>query len=358
MKKRWIDEEQMRQTERERALEKRRVVYVKSDLYPQGEFLPELEARISVFDRGFTVGDSAYEYARTYRRAPFQVAEHMDRMFTSLKVLRINPGFTKEEFCALCNEVTRRNAQLLTDQEELNIIWEVTRGEWGWHGRRIPIPEGKGAPTVIVKNNLNDQRICAQPFSTGVHLVSPPGRHVSPQCYDPKIKTYSRLSYVLAENEARLVDPGAIAVLLDEHGNLAEAIGANVWIVMGGELLTPPDANILRGQTRANVIERAKQLDLTVVERHLQPWHLYNCDEAFLSSTFPGPLQPIGRFNGMLVGDGLPGPVTTRLAKAWSDAVGIDVTGLDRLSAEEKAILAQERNDLNRQRSTIEHVSF
>ena len=88
-------------------------MYIKSDLYPNGEFVPELEARLSVFDRGYTIGDSVYEYGRTYRHSPFQVEEHMDRMFTSLKTLRINPGVTHEEFCALCKEVTMRNMPLL-----------------------------------------------------------------------------------------------------------------------------------------------------------------------------------------------------------------------------------------------------
>ena len=117
--------------DRERELEAQRVVYISSDLYPDGEFVPELEARLSVFDRGYTIGDSVYEYGRTYRHSPFQVEEHMDRMFTSLKTLRINPGVTHEEFCALCKEVTMRNMPLLEDYEEYNIVWEVTRGAVG-----------------------------------------------------------------------------------------------------------------------------------------------------------------------------------------------------------------------------------
>ena len=94
----------------ERELEAQRVVYIRSDLYPDGEFVPELEARLSVFDRGYTIGDSVYEYGRTYRHSPFQVEEHMDRMFTRFRRLRINPGVTREPFCALCKEVTIRGS--------------------------------------------------------------------------------------------------------------------------------------------------------------------------------------------------------------------------------------------------------
>ena len=358
MEETWIDRAIRREADRERALEKRRVIYIKSDLYPGGEFVPELEARLTVFDRGFTIGDSAYEYARTYNHEPFQVRAHMDRMFTSLKVLRINPGPSHEEFSGLCEELTRRNLSLLEDTEDYNIVWEVTRGEWGWHGRRTPAPEGVGHPTIIIKNNLNDQELCAQAYCIGLHMVTPPGRHVNPQAWDPKIKTYSRLNYVLAGFEARQVDPGATALMLDEAGNFAEALGGNLWLVLDGVLMTPTDRNILRGQNRSDTIKLAKKIDIPVVEQDLQPWHLYNCDEAFQTSTYPGPIQPIGRFNGLLIGKGLPGPITKRLAEAWSERVGIDVTGLNRLSEEERATLEQERVRLNEERVELIHVQY
>ncbi|MGQ9515215.1 MAG: aminotransferase class IV, partial [Thermoproteota archaeon] len=193
---------------------------------------------------------------------------------------------------------------------------------------------------------------------TGIHLVTPPGRHVSPQSWDPKIKTYSRLSFVLADLEARLVDPDATALMLDQYGNLSEETGGNVWLVKDGILMTPTESNVLRGQTRNNVIRLAKKLKIPVVEQDLQPWHLYNCDEAFHSSTSPGPIQPIGRFNGLLIGKELPGPVTKRLAKAWSRWVGIDVTGLNRLSEEERKELEDERVRLNKERLKLIHVPY
>ena len=358
MAENWVSGEKIKEAQRERELEKKRVIYIKSDLYPEGEFVPELDARLTVFDRGFTIGDSAYEYARTYNHKPFQVAKHMERMFSSLKVMRINPGFSVDEFCTLCEELTKRNLPLLEDYEDFNIVWEVTRGEWGWHGRRPPAPDGVGGPTIIIKNNLNDQKLCAHYYSTGVHVVTPPGRHVSPQAWDPKIKTYSRLNYVMADFEARLVEPSAYALMLDEGGNFTEAIGANVWIVQDGAIMTPTDRNILRGQNRNNIMTLAEKLNIPVIAKDLQPWHLYNCDEAFLSTTYPGPIEPIGKFNGLLIGKELPGPITTRMAKAYSDWVGVDVTGQFRLSREEQAALEKERVRLNDERGKLTHIPY
>jgi branched-chain amino acid aminotransferase len=353
-----IENERIREAERERHLEKKRLIYINSDRHPNGEFVPELEARISIFDRGFTVGDNAYEYARTYKHKPFQLKEHMSRMFASLRVLRINPGLDEVAFCKLCEELTGRNISLLEKPEEYNIVWEVTRGEWGWHGRRTPAPQEACKPTLIIKNNLNDQKLCAHYFFEGVHVVTPPGRHANPQSWDPKIKTYSRLSYVLADIEARLVDQNATALMLDGFGNLTEAIGANLWLVRDGALMTPTERNILRGQNRNNVTNLAKKLNIPLVYQDLQPWHLYNCDEAFLSTTYPGPFQPIGRFNGILIGKELPGPITKQLAGAWSDWVGIDITGMDRLGTEEKKVLEKERDRLNKERITLQHIPY
>ncbi len=351
MSETWIERERSRDAARERELEKQRVVYISSDLHPGGEFVPELEARISVFDRGYTLGDNTYEYARTYRHEPFQIEEHMDRCFSSLKVLRIDPGISHEEFCGLCKELTRRNTPHLEKREEQNIVWEVTRGHWGWHARRPPATEGDGRPTIIIKNNTSPQRLCALAFHTGVHIVTPPSRHITPQSWDPKVKTYSRLNYVLAAQEAALVDPDAVALMLDKDGNLTEATGANVWLAAGGVLMTPSDRNVLKGQTRNNVIRLAGELGIEVQERDLQPWHLYNCDEAFVSSTSPGPLRPISRFNGLPVGaDDFPGPIVRKLAAAWSKWVGIDVTGIDLLTTEEKSELEAERKKLRAER--------
>jgi branched-chain amino acid aminotransferase len=279
-------------------------------------------------------------------------------MFSSLKVMRINPGASLDEFCSLGEELTGRNVPLLEAYEEYNVVWEVTRGEWGWHGRRPPAPEGVGGPTIIVKNNLNDQRLCVPYYTTGVHVVTPPGRHVSPQAWDPKIKTYSRLNYVMADLEARLVDPSATALMLDIHGNFSEAIGANLCIVQDGVLMTPTERNILRGQNRNNVQTLAEKLNIPVEIKDLQPWHLYNCDEAFLTTTNPGPLQPIGKFNGILVGGALPGPITSRVTEGYSEWVGLDITGFDRLSKAEQAEAMKLRAETNEERARLEHIPY
>jgi branched-subunit amino acid aminotransferase/4-amino-4-deoxychorismate lyase len=122
--------------------------------------------------------------------------------------------------------------------------------------------------------------------------------------------------------------------------------------------MTPADRNILKGRTRKTVMTLAKKLNIPVAETDLQPWHLYNCDEAFLCSTYPGPLQPISRFNGVPVGKGVPHTITGKLTEAWSEWVGMDITGRNRLNEDDKAMLEKERAVMDGERAALTHITF
>src|SRR5262249_8207647 len=131
----------------------------------------------------------------------------------------------------------------------------------------------------------------------GQHLVTPSVRHVPPQCLDPKIKHRSRLHFHLADQEARLVDPEALALLLDLDGNVTETATANFLIVERGRVTSPTTRNTLPGISRATVIDLCGRLGLPFVERDFQVHDALNADEAFTTST-PYCLMPVTRLNG------------------------------------------------------------
>src|SRR5205823_400528 len=110
----------------------------------------------------------------------------------------------------------------------------------------------------------------------------------------------SRMHYYLADQEARLVDPDAIALLLDLDGNLTETSGANFMIVERGTIVAPTTANTLPGVSRAMVIGLAAKLGIPFVERDLQVYSAINADEAFLTST-PYCVMPVTRINGIAI---------------------------------------------------------
>jgi branched-chain amino acid aminotransferase len=138
------------------------------------------------------------------------------------------------------------------------------------------------------------------------------------------MKYRSRMHYYLADKEAQMVDPEAMALLLDLNGNLTETSSSNFLIVERGTIVSPTTTNTLPGISRAVVIELAGKLGIPFVERDLQVCNAINADEAFTSST-PYCLMPVTRINGVPIADGKPGPIFRRIIEAWSREVGVDI---------------------------------
>jgi branched-chain amino acid aminotransferase len=132
------------------------------------------------------------------------------------------------------------------------------------------------------------------------------------------------MHYYLADQEARVADPDAAALLLDLQGNVTETGGSNFLIVERGAIVSPTTTNILPGISRGMVMELARELGIEFVERDFQVYNVINADEAFTAST-PYCLLPVTRINGLPIGNGHPGPVYERLLAAWSEKVGLDI---------------------------------
>ena len=119
-------------------------------------------------------------------------------------------------------------------------------------------------------------------------------------------------------------DPEAFPLLLDTDGNVSESSGANFCIVSDGVLITPGDDATLQGVSRATLLELAGQLEIPTSVEPIQPYDVYNSDEAMLCTT-PYCLLPVGRADNRQIGVETPGPVTRRLLAAWSEMVGLDI---------------------------------
>ena len=289
-------------------------------VYINGKFVPESEAKISIFDAGFTTGEAITEVTRTFKHKPFKLEDHIKRLYRSLKMTGIDPGMNPEEMTKLALEVLKRNFPLMEENDDCCIVHNITAGERGYPY----FGGGSGSYTVVIYCVPVEFRWYAKQYKTGIHLVTPINRMYPTQCLDPKIKHRSRMYARVAELQAKLVDPDARALLLDLDGNIAEGTGFNFFIVTDGVLRTPKTRNILAGISRATVLQLAQKLNIPAVEEDLQPYHVYNADEAFYTSTSPCTL-PVTKFNGEPIGNGKPGPITKRLLKAWSDMVGVDI---------------------------------
>ena len=143
----------------------------------------------------------------------------------------------------------------------------------------------------------------------------------------PRAKTHNYLNMIVAEKPVKALNPDAWAMLLDEHGNLAEGLGSNIFIVREGELFTPSERYVLPGVSRQMTIDMAKSLGIKCTAGDIDLFDAANAEEMFLTSTSLC-ILPVKSFNGGPVADGkTPGPITRKLIDAYSKDVGCDFVG-------------------------------
>lgn len=286
--------------------------------YVNGQYVPEEEAKLSLFDSACLIGDSIQEVCRTFGRKIFRWNDHRDRMYRSIKAARLPFDRKPAELDKVTQEFLERNLPTLEPGDEAGIGHLVSRGVLP-----LVLPATSTTFAMYFFPISTGVRRVAKYYGSGRHVVTPFTRHMHPLTMDPKIKYRSRLHFSLADAEARLVDPEAIPLMLDHEGNLAEGTGWNFFIVRNGELRTPTERNILAGISRLTTIELAKQAGIPARECDLTAYDGATADEAFYTATSIC-MMPVTRFNGQPVGDGVPGPVTRRLMDAWKDYLQLD----------------------------------
>lgn len=281
----------------------------------RGEIIPESEVRISFRDAAAVRGEGVYDTERTFGGRVFRLDQHLDRLWRSMAYLGIEPPMERAELAAITHEVAGRNAEIAGD--DVWVTQRVSRGVPREHG-------GDGRPTLIVESLPIPFATRAAGYRDGVRVVTSALRRTPPWALSPQAKTTNLLNLMLGAQQVRDVDPGAWAILLDEHGNLGEGGGANIFVVKGGRLATPQARFVLPGITRDAALELAAAEGIPADERDVDLFDAATADEAFVTSTSLC-VCPVASINGrpMRVG-AVPGPVTRRLQEAFSRLVGVD----------------------------------
>lgn len=291
-------------------------------VYLSGNLVPEAEAKISIFDSAVMLGDSVTESTRTFRHEPFRLDDHIARLFRSMKVARIAAGHSPSELTRITLDVLDANRSAMSEDDDCWIVHNISRGLLK-HG---PSAAQANSATIMIFTDHLDLRGWAKYYTEGCHAVTSMSRAVPAQSLDARVKNRSRLSYTIADAEARLVDPDAQCVILDVDGYVSENKGGNIFAVVNGEVCTPTTENCLAGVSRQTVLDLCLEAGIPCRECRLQMYDLYSADEVFFTST-PYCIMPATKFNGLPVGDGAVGPVTKRLLRAWSDLTGVDIVG-------------------------------
>ncbi len=287
--------------------------------YFNGRIVPEREVVLPFRDRGFKYGDAAFDMTRTFEGRPFKLREHVERLYRSLRYLRIDPGLAPAEMVAASEEVLARNRHFLTPETDYWLGQRVSRGvdaigDEGWDHI---------GPNVIVECIPLPLKGRARLFRDGIDIVVPATRRTPPDALSPRAKTHNYLNLIAADLEAKAQDPEAWSVLLDSAGNLAEGIGSNIFLVRGGEVMTPRERFVLPGISRETIIELCGALGIACGEADLDMFDAATADEIFMTSTSLC-ICPVRSIAGRALPPPIPGPVTRRLSQAYAESVGCD----------------------------------
>lgn len=279
-----------------------RVVYI------NGKFVPEEDAKISVYDHGLLYGDGAFEGIRVYSRKVFKLREHIARLFRSAHALMIELPITPQEL-----EDAILTALKTNDLTDGYIRLTISRGV----GLGLD-PRGVKNPTIVVmtdKLSLYPQEM----YRDGLMVVTVSTRVPPAQSLEPRIKSLGKyVCNIQAKLEANRVGAGE-GLMLNVEGYVAEATGDNIFLIVGGKLITPPpSAGILEGITRNTVMELAEGMGITVIEKMFTQFDVYTADECFLTGT-AAEVIPVATVDGRSIGSGKPGEMTKKLMAAYHE---------------------------------------
>jgi branched-chain amino acid aminotransferase len=293
-------------------------------VFMNGLYVPETEANISIYDSALMFGDMVFEMTRSFNKKQFKLREHLERLYASIKYIRIPVNMTMDEMEKTCYEVIKKNDPLFEDDDEHRLMINVSRGPLSIYAH---VFDGKLEPTIVIADFPLRWTVMGMGrlYDTGINAVIPSQRAIPGQLLEPKLKNRSRLHYMMANIEAsHWSGENNWPLLLDPDGFVAEGAGDNFFIVKNGVVITPEPRNILRGISRAYIFEIAEQLELECVEKNIEPYDVMMADEAFMTAT-PFCMVPVTQLNGVDIGDAKLGPITQRLLHQWGGNVGIDI---------------------------------
>jgi branched-chain amino acid aminotransferase len=290
-------------------------------VYLNGQLLPQSQARLTLHDAGFVMGATVTDLCRTFAHRLFRWPEHLRRFRQGCEAADIPQPVSDDELDRQAQELVAHNATLLGPDDDLALVVFATPGPVGYYLGQ-PWGAGEGQPTLGMHTFVLPRARYAPLFLQGARLAIPPVRQMPASCLDPRIKQRSRLHWWLAERQARRLQPGAAALLLNEQGQVTETATANFLLVRRGSVLSPPRSTILPGVSLEATQQLCGSLGIPFGEEPLDPAACHAADEALLTST------PYG-VAGVRAIDGFeltwPGPVCQRLQEAWNALVGLDI---------------------------------
>lgn len=278
-------------------------------VYVNGNFFPRDEAKVSVFDSAFLVGDGIWESFRLHNGKLAFVKQHLARLKANAKMLDYDLGMSPEGMIDEVYKTVHANAMTSND---VHIRLMITRGT-----KRSPSQDPRaniGGVTVVIIAEYKSPSLSA---GTGINLHTVHVRRGAPDVQDPKLHTHSKLNCILACIQATKAGADE-ALMLDSHGFVSTCNSTNFFIVKDDQVWTSTGRYCLNGITRGNIISLCKRNNIEVFEKDFSLYDVYSADEAFVTGTFGG-VAHAAQIDGRVIGDGQLGSMTKRLRNLYAE---------------------------------------
>jgi branched-chain amino acid aminotransferase len=285
-------------------------------IWVNGELVHKNDAKISVYDSGFMLGDGMWEGMRLYNGKWAFFDEHMDRLFNSLKSISLDIDMTTDDILEILNITAEANGM----HSDAHCRLMITRGRKAKPFQHPGLSRFGPTIVAIVEHSKPAENI----QSGGVRLATVPQVRGLPLSQDPKFNSHSKLNCVIACLQAEQAGADE-ALMLDPHGFVNTTNACNFFIVRRGEVWTSTGDYCMNGVTRQKVVDLCRGNDIPVYEKNFSLYEAYGADEAFLTGTF-GAQTPVSSIDGKTIGDGSR-PLTMRIRDLYKDLVLENVSG-------------------------------
>jgi branched-chain amino acid aminotransferase len=286
-------------------------------IYLNGALVPREEARVSVFDAGFVLGDGVWEGLRLHKGRLLFLETHLERLYDGARAIALDIGLSREEMIEALKRTVDANAM----ESGVHIRLMVTRGP-----KKAPNQDPRnalGVPTIVIVAEHKEP--AEEIVMRGLKLATSSIRCTPKEMFDMRLNSHSRLALIRALLD--VIDKGADeALMLDPNGFVSSCNATNFFFVKDGELRTSSGEFCFNGVTRANVIALAQANGIAIKLGDFTLDDAHAADEAFVTGTFGG-LTPVREIDGYTLPLSLPGPMTTKLRALYSELKDRDADG-------------------------------
>ena len=278
-------------------------------VYVNGEFVPRDHATISIFDSGFIAGDGIWEGLRLVNGKLIATDEHLERLFAGAKVIDLDIGLSHEQVRELVWATLRKNDM----RDGVHVRLMITRGRKSTANQDPRFALGK--PTIVITAEY--KLVNTEAKNTGISLYTSTFRCSSPDVFDLRLNSHSRLNLIQALIQA--IHAGADeALMLDPNGFVASCNSTNFFVVRGGALWTSSGRYNFNGITHKTVMRLARQAGIEIFAGDYTLGEVYSAEESFTTGTLAG-IMPVVRVDGRTIGSGKLGPITARVAQLYEE---------------------------------------